>query len=216
MTTSPQIHFSILTNLASINTIPQKLCLSLCTINWRQPSESIMPLSSRHLRRIRHYRPQSPSSSTLYNFDCSVKFLSNNGLPYKLKWCDNHAYSGLMQWIVCELSNLSSKLTDTKANQKTRSKNTCTTLFLQFASDFSFSSLSFLPNLVTSFIWWTGINFGRLGFPFLVFSVSRFKPVARSKPILSGKTMIKPVWYENLAGVLIRPDKSRHKHRWCW
>jgi len=24
----------------------------------------------------------------------------------------------------------------------------------------------------------------------------------------------KPVWYENLSGVVIRPDKSRHKHRW--
>jgi len=22
-----------------------------------------------------------------------------------------------------------------------------------------------------------------------------------------------PVWYENLSGVVIRPDKSRHKHR---
>ena len=24
----------------------------------------------------------------------------------------------------------------------------------------------------------------------------------------------KPVWFENLPGVVIRPDKSRHKHRW--
>src|SRR6218665_2678915 len=24
-----------------------------------------------------------------------------------------------------------------------------------------------------------------------------------------------PVWYENLSGVVIHPDKSRHKHRWC-
>jgi len=23
-----------------------------------------------------------------------------------------------------------------------------------------------------------------------------------------------PVWYENLSGVVICPDKSRHKHRW--
>ena len=23
-----------------------------------------------------------------------------------------------------------------------------------------------------------------------------------------------PVWYENLSGVVIRPDKSRHKNRW--
>src|SRR6218665_288383 len=38
MTTSPQIHFSILTNLASLNTTPQKLCLSLCAINWSLPS----------------------------------------------------------------------------------------------------------------------------------------------------------------------------------
>src|SRR6218665_1981126 len=28
------------------------------------------------------------------------------------KWCDNHAYSGLMQRIICELSNLSNKLKD--------------------------------------------------------------------------------------------------------
>src|SRR6218665_3152836 len=38
MTTSPQIHFSILTNLASPNTTPQKLCLFLCTISWSLPS----------------------------------------------------------------------------------------------------------------------------------------------------------------------------------
>src|SRR6218665_891470 len=38
MTISPQIHFSILTNLASPNTTPQKLCLSLCTISWSLPS----------------------------------------------------------------------------------------------------------------------------------------------------------------------------------
>src|SRR6218665_3129507 len=38
MTTSSQIHFSILTNLASLNTTPQKLCLSLCTISWLLPS----------------------------------------------------------------------------------------------------------------------------------------------------------------------------------
>jgi len=24
------------------------------------------------------------------------------------------------------------------------------------------------------------------------------------------------VWYENLSGMVIRPDKSRRKHRWCW
>jgi len=23
------------------------------------------------------------------------------------------------------------------------------------------------------------------------------------------------VWYENLSVVVIRPDKSRHKHQWC-
>src|SRR6218665_3938685 len=38
MTTSPQIHCSILTNMASLNTTPQKLCLSLCTIAWSLPS----------------------------------------------------------------------------------------------------------------------------------------------------------------------------------
>src|SRR6218665_1230428 len=86
--------------------------------------------------------------------------------------CDNHAYSGLMQRIICELSNLSNKLIDTKANQNTRSKNPTTPL--QLAIHFSFSPLSFLPNLKTSFIWSTGINFGRLSFPLLVLSVSRF------------------------------------------
>jgi len=25
----------------------------------------------------------------------------------------------------------------------------------------------------------------------------------------------RPVWYENLSGVEIRPNKSRHEHRWC-
>jgi len=24
----------------------------------------------------------------------------------------------------------------------------------------------------------------------------------------------RPVWYENLFGVVIRPDKFKHKHRW--
>src|SRR6218665_2022167 len=89
------------------------------------------------------------------------------------KWCDNHAYSGLMQRIISELSNLSNKLKDTKANQNTRSKNPTTSL--QLAIHFSFSSLSFLPNLETSFYivnWYR--NFGRLSFPLLVLSVSRF------------------------------------------
>src|SRR6218665_1764666 len=77
-----------------------------------------------------------------------------------------------MQRIICELSNLSNKLKDTKANQNTRSKNSTTSL--QLAIHFSFSPLSFLPNLKTSFIWSTGINFGRLSLPLLVLSVSRF------------------------------------------
>src|SRR6218665_2030728 len=34
MTASLQTHFSIPTNLASLNTIPQKLCSSLCITNW--------------------------------------------------------------------------------------------------------------------------------------------------------------------------------------
>src|SRR6218665_1167057 len=38
MTTSLQTHFSFPTNLASLNTIPQKLCLSLCITNWSLPS----------------------------------------------------------------------------------------------------------------------------------------------------------------------------------
>ena len=61
------------------------------------------------------------------------------------KWCDNHAYSGLMQRITCELGNLSNKLKDTKANQNTTSKNSTTSL--QLALHFSFSPVSFLPNL---------------------------------------------------------------------
>ena len=65
------------------------------------------------------------------------------------KGCDNHAYSGLMQRIICELSNPSNKLKDTKANQSTRSKNPTTSL--QLAIHFSVSPLSFLPNLETSF-----------------------------------------------------------------
>jgi len=71
------------------------------------------------------------------------------------KWCDNHASSRLIQWIACELSNLNNKLKDTKANQNTRSKNPITSL--QFAIDFSYSSVCFLSNLVTSFYmvnWW--------------------------------------------------------------
>src|SRR6218665_3050114 len=87
------------------------------------------------------------------------------------KWCDKHAYSGLTQRIICELSNLSNKLKDTKAHQNTRSKNPTTSL--QLAIHFSFSPLSFLPNLETFFIWSTGRNFGRLSFPLLVLSVSR-------------------------------------------
>ena len=65
------------------------------------------------------------------------------------KWCDNDSYFGLMQRITCELSNLSNKLSDTKANQSTRSKNPTTPS--QLAIDFSFSYLSLLPNPVTSF-----------------------------------------------------------------
>src|SRR6218665_991743 len=38
MTTSSQTHFSIPTNLVTLNTIPQKLCLSLCITNWCLPS----------------------------------------------------------------------------------------------------------------------------------------------------------------------------------
>src|SRR6218665_302147 len=92
------------------------------------------------------------------------------------KWCDNRAYSGLMRRIICELSNLSNKLKDTKANQNTRSKNPATSLQLVIHVHFSFSPLSFLPNLETSFYrpWSTGRNFGRLSFPLLELSVSRF------------------------------------------
>src|SRR6218665_3822859 len=38
MITSPRTHFSIPTNLALLNTIPQKLCLSLYITNWSLPS----------------------------------------------------------------------------------------------------------------------------------------------------------------------------------
>src|SRR6218665_2222165 len=76
-----------------------------------------------------------------------------------------------MQRIICELSNLSKTLKDTKANQNTRSKNPTTSL--QLAVHFSFSPLSFLPNLETSFIWSTSRNFRRLSFPPLILSVYR-------------------------------------------
>jgi len=32
------------------------------------------------------------------------------------------------------------------------------------------------------------------------------------KPLGSG--VEEPVWYKNLSGVVIRPEQSRHKHRW--
>src|SRR6218665_3793013 len=38
--TSPQTHFSIRTNLASLNTIPHKLSLSLYITNWSLPAAS--------------------------------------------------------------------------------------------------------------------------------------------------------------------------------
>ena len=38
------------------------------------------------------------------------------------KWCDNHSYSRLMHRIVCELSNQSNKLKDTKANETREAK----------------------------------------------------------------------------------------------
>ena len=69
MTTSPQIHFSILTNLASLNNTPQKLCLSLCTISWPLPSAIREYHASVFLTSPLHstlYRPQSPSSSTFF------------------------------------------------------------------------------------------------------------------------------------------------------
>src|SRR6218665_60244 len=87
-------------------------------------------------------------------------------------WCDNHAYSGLMQLIICELSNLSNKLKDTKANQNTRSKNPTTSL--QLAIHLTFSPLFFLPNLEINFYMVNCRHLGRLRFPLLVLSVSRF------------------------------------------
>ena len=41
------------------------------------------------------------------------------------KWCDNHSYSRLMHRIVhvCELSNQSNKLKDTKANETREGKS---------------------------------------------------------------------------------------------
>ena len=50
--------------------------------------------------------------------------------------------------MVCELRDLINEIKDIKATQNTRSKNPTT--FLQLVIDFKFSSLSFLPNLVTS------------------------------------------------------------------
>src|SRR6218665_1446099 len=55
-----------------------------------------MPLSSRHLRRIRHYRPQSPSSSTFFLvchiWNCSIlwfkSYLSSRSFSVK---ASNHS-----------------------------------------------------------------------------------------------------------------------------
>src|SRR6218665_3587526 len=86
--------------------------------------------------------------------------------------CDNHACSGLMQRIICELSNLSNEIKDTKANQNTKSKKPTTSL--QLAIHFSFSlCLSWLIYKLL-FIWSTGRNLGRLSFPLLILSVSNF------------------------------------------
>src|SRR6218665_799154 len=86
--------------------------------------------------------------------------------------CDNHACSGLMQRIICELSNLSNEIKDTKANQNTKSKKPTTSL--QLAIHFSFSlCLSWLIYKLL-FIWSTGRNLGRLSFPLLILSVSKF------------------------------------------
>src|SRR6218665_570541 len=80
MTTSPQIHFSILTNLASLNTTPgtpQKLCLPLFTINWYLPSA------------IRKYHASvfstSPPHSTLYTTPLSHLIESSS--------VDHHLYA---------------------------------------------------------------------------------------------------------------------------
>ena|SRR6218665_513294 len=56
-----------------------------------------------------------------------------------------------MQWIVCELGNLTINLKDIKGNHSTKCKNL--TMSLQFSIDrpTSFSPLSVVPNLVTSF-----------------------------------------------------------------
>src|SRR6218665_2246679 len=71
---------------------------------------------------------------------CPYHFVRYHFVRSPKKWCDNHAYSGLIQRIICQLSNLSNKLKDTKANQNTRSKNPTTSL--QLAIHFSFSPLS--------------------------------------------------------------------------
>src|SRR6218665_40573 len=84
MTTSPQIHFSILTNLDSLNTTPQKLCLSLCTINWYLPST------------IRKYHASvfstSPPHSTLQTTISFIDFLLGLASLELLDSGSNHIY----------------------------------------------------------------------------------------------------------------------------
>jgi len=37
----------------------------------------------------------------------------------------------------------------------------------------------------------------------------------RNEGVGADQNTSQPVWYEYLSGVVIRPDKSRHKHRWA-
>src|SRR6218665_1903455 len=78
-----------------------------------------------------------------------------------------------MQRIICELSNLSNKLKDTKANQSTRSKNPIARPYsLPYISRFHLCLSCLISKLL--FIWSSGRNFGRLSFPLVILSVSRF------------------------------------------
>src|SRR6218665_3681312 len=87
-------------------------------------------------------------------------------------WCDNHAYSGLMQQIICELSNLSNKLKIPNQIKTRKAKIVPCPYSLPYISRFHLCFSCLISKLL--FIWSTGRHFGRLSFPLLILSVSRF------------------------------------------
>src|SRR6218665_1369706 len=79
-----------------------------------------------------------------------------------------------MQRIICELSNLSNKLKDVKANQTREAKtlHVPRPYSLPYISRFHLCLSCLISKLL--FIWSTGRNVGRLSFSLLISPVSRF------------------------------------------